>query len=615
MRTPLVLGLTMRRGCRLLLCAGLIWLTGQGTASAQALADPVEKLREVLNAKMPGGVTPESIKARLSEVRAATNALVTIPEMLQGLLVQQGIIALDSDSNLLLQKGYLDIQVALRNRLKKQIDSTLKGNDAPRQVALLTMIRSVAEEWRSLQTRDSDLGERFRNALAEMTPSIIPLVRSPSEEVQIAAILALSQMDTSTKEIAAEYTAILRSGNQRLRRAVAEAIGTVARLIAWIKNNESYFLKHKVEVLLVELPVLQLAMRDADFLVRRRGTNAALQTIRFMKEVVVESKVKGIDDERDSDATPSLAARRKLAAKLTEELIRLGETLRQAGQDSDIIVRALAFETVEQLGLLRNALPPPPPPPMKEREVRLGAPLALPATPAPMYQMQPVAYLARPRADEEAPAPKKNQALQPAIEATLPALQRALTDPNIRVRLSALEALGALGDDASTLIPDLVRTLTDRDRFVRWSAARVLGGLAKFDQHAASVVAGLDRMLCDPDTSVRIAAVRALAEYKTASIAALPGLVDQLVKADFEVRVEVINTLLAIGIESAPAIPALTENLGSSDPRVRRAAAEALGRFGPTAASAVARLERTNFDEDVNVRRAAAAALLRISRP
>ncbi|MBI2386990.1 MAG: HEAT repeat domain-containing protein, partial [Elusimicrobia bacterium] len=57
-----------------------------------------------------------------------------------------------------------------------------------------------------------------------------------------------------------------------------------------------------------------------------------------------------------------------------------------------------------------------------------------------------------------------------AAEPAVPALRRALTDPDARVRASAALALGAVGKAAAGVLDDLRRALKDKDAEVRFSA-------------------------------------------------------------------------------------------------------------------------------------------------
>jgi HEAT repeat protein len=62
---------------------------------------------------------------------------------------------------------------------------------------------------------------------------------------------------------------------------------------------------------------------------------------------------------------------------------------------------------------------------------------------------------------------------QPAV----PAMVKALTDPNVHRRWEAAKALGAIGDPSAT--PALVRAMEDQDFGVRWLAAEALIGLQR----------------------------------------------------------------------------------------------------------------------------------------
>jgi HEAT repeat protein len=62
-------------------------------------------------------------------------------------------------------------------------------------------------------------------------------------------------------------------------------------------------------------------------------------------------------------------------------------------------------------------------------------------------------------------------------ELPVPALLRALHDPNAAVRSRAAESLGALGCGLDRVLPALILCLEDSDPSVRLSAAQSLGWL------------------------------------------------------------------------------------------------------------------------------------------
>lgn len=152
----------------------------------------------------------------------------------------------------------------------------------------------------------------------------------------------------------------------------------------------------------------------------------------------------------------------------------------------------------------------------------------------------------------------------------IPALQKALADPDAFVRLHAAAALGTIGPRAAATVPSLVERLADRDPMVADGAAKALGRLG------AKASAALSKAL-DPQESPED--VRVLAAF-------------------------------ALGGLGADGVSPLLRGLNDRSAAVRRTTARALGKSGGLAASAVKPLERlAEQDPDPRVRQAAAAAV------
>jgi HEAT repeat protein len=212
-----------------------------------------------------------------------------------------------------------------------------------------------------------------------------------------------------------------------------------------------------------------------------------------------------------------------------------------------------------------------------------------------------------------------------------------LSDPDVRLRRSALDVLEWLGPAAAEAAPAVTRALTDPDRFVRWSAIRVLGNLGGAALRAAA--GDLARLQADPDLDIRQAAAVVLervdiaapvtqtnqattvptgSHAAPAAKASVPKLQPNLLRAlqapDAAVRLDALRTLRSLGADARPAIPALRELLSDPVAKVRLLAAEVLGQLGPLARDAVNDLRTSVADPDADVRHAAGEALLSIMR-
>ncbi|HEY7326265.1 MAG TPA: HEAT repeat domain-containing protein [Gemmataceae bacterium] len=98
--------------------------------------------------------------------------------------------------------------------------------------------------------------------------------------------------------------------------------------------------------------------------------------------------------------------------------------------------------------------------------------------------------------------------LAEVLHDAVPKVAEELTYPDVRVRRSALDVLEMSGSLALPALPALTRALRDPDRFVRWSAVRTVGKLGP--SVAPQTRADLTRLLRDPDIDLRKAAANAL---------------------------------------------------------------------------------------------------------
>jgi HEAT repeat protein len=105
--------------------------------------------------------------------------------------------------------------------------------------------------------------------------------------------------------------------------------------------------------------------------------------------------------------------------------------------------------------------------------------------------------------------------LAEVLHDAVPKLAEELTYPDVRVRRSALDVLEMSGTLALPALPALTRALRDPDRFVRWSAVRTVGKLGP--SVAPQTRADLTRLLRDPDVDLRKAAANALERLQTPS--------------------------------------------------------------------------------------------------
>lgn len=153
-----------------------------------------------------------------------------------------------------------------------------------------------------------------------------------------------------------------------------------------------------------------------------------------------------------------------------------------------------------------------------------------------------------------------------------PTLLRALLDPSSAVRIAVLDRIDARGE----LVPAVATCLDDPDSSVRIAAARALGrgrdGRALFS---------LTAKLSDDVPLVRLAVVRALTDLRDPEAAS--ALVGMASDPDPAVRTAAVYAVGVIGGEEGAA--ALHEILEGGTPETQRAALLALGEIGGKAAA------------------------------
>eukprot|EP00930_Biecheleria_cincta_P001911 TRINITY_DN102996_c0_g1_i1.p1 TRINITY_DN102996_c0_g1~~TRINITY_DN102996_c0_g1_i1.p1 ORF type:complete len:1072 (+),score=148.58 TRINITY_DN102996_c0_g1_i1:37-3252(+) len=242
----------------------------------------------------------------------------------------------------------------------------------------------------------------------------------------------------------------------------------------------------------------------------------------------------------------------------------------------------------------------------------------------------------------------------PAVVQAVPALIKALSDSEAKVRASAARTLERLGDFAASAAPALLEKLADEDLETRMAAVAALG------QVVGSPVPGLSalfKVACDDEECVRVVAVKTIASIgsKPADLMVIPSLMGCLEDTSTDVRhaaaeafgqsrlmlVQPFSTLqdamsaLAaklqdseICVRSAAAsslglfghmmqdnvLSKLTAALEDSHQKVRCAALYSLGYLGPRSLSTIDRMMLALADPDAIVREAAAKAVSSISK-
>lgn len=201
-------------------------------------------------------------------------------------------------------------------------------------------------------------------------------------------------------------------------------------------------------------------------------------------------------------------------------------------------------------------------------------------------------------------------------KAAIPALVRALDDPDSSVRDEAENALKKFGEAA---VPEVLVKLKDPDEFVRLRAVSVLGGIGP---DAKAALPDIEAAKADSSEFVRNAAVEAEFRIRVEAKSLIPLFKEkdeekrmyavkacgylgphakpvlaelcQVLRTDKskEIRREAARSIARMGREARDAIPALTAALGDADDAVKLHALQALAEIGPDARSALPAVDR-----------------------
>jgi HEAT repeat protein len=213
---------------------------------------------------------------------------------------------------------------------------------------------------------------------------------------------------------------------------------------------------------------------------------------------------------------------------------------------------------------------------------------------------------------------KTTKTAKTPAEQSIPELRASLHNPDLMVRMGAVEELGRRAPSSDDAVAAVVEAFSDTAPLVRRFAA---GGLAEVKVPAAPTVLALGRLLRDPESDPRESASRTLAALSSRvpreSVAELGAMLAAAAADPVEaVRANAVEALGGLGAGGARAVPAVRPALerALSDPsdRVRGAAAEAVGKLGGGFPWTVPLLTKALSDPVHDVRKMAVIALEKI---
>jgi HEAT repeat protein len=587
--------------------------------------DPVDLLQQALKVSITDADrNPEVVNYRRRTLQKRVEALRTVGELRQALLLtdwrdddvrEEKIAEVD--------KGFREEIV---RRLQQQLRDAFQRGSRADKLAALALLADMGI---------SDQKPTRPGTARSLAPDIVDLIRRERDpEVRAAAARALGKInpdlrrDSGKGDVMGALTDLLQTGTVIERRAAATGLlDLVQVMLGLARQTQTGAQASRGDLLLAAVAVVPAAGRGLDVPdARVRATS--IQAIQAAASAVGELMDKGRDPQEFPPPGRPLNTREReeiqLYAKMVAEereqlrplMVALGAQaphVAARANDPDAGVRLDACHAVEEIGfayrrLLRKA----------ESVPKLDGPAPKEKKPEKKPEKSGAAFrrdvaLATVLVADVAAERRDPDPILDGLERALPALEAGMRDPDVRARRAAIDAVELLGERAAPAVPALRRALSDPDRFVRWAAARTLGRVGV--EHAAVAVPDLARLSADPDLDVRQVAMTVLERFGPAARAAVPDLTRAAAGGEGTVRVVAMHALEAIGPEARSAIPTLTAALDARDARVLIAASHALASFGAASRQAVPSLEKLLNDPDSNVRQAASDAILAIAPP
>jgi HEAT repeat protein len=546
-----------------------------GWATAFGAPPPVEELRQVLRDPSQDAVLRET------RLRQCLPALVNLDDLRAALALREW-----NDTDPDEQRAAVDraVRKILAQRFERMAHQLLWHGDTAVRRAVLDMLADMGIVVRAVQGTSG--------LARDLAPDLAQLVERGPSDLRAPAARALGLINPDPVIAAPALRKLLESGADAERQAAAGAIQQ------WLQQTAQLALRRPnlggarateadwAQVGSALLPALGHGLRDQRTEVRRLCAAAISEAAHTLDDLLPDPQLtepakSGRQDEYLTELRPVIGA-------LREQLPILTKTLGDA--DSEVRVRVrqalqdMAGAQARLLVLAKKA------PQGKEG----GATSAL----------QPVVY--------HPDTPTAADPMAAGLQGTIQALVVGLEDRDVTVRRATLDALEALGPAAALALPALIKALDDPDRFVRWTAARTLGKISPAGADRA--VPALARLLKDSDLDLRLTATAALERYGSAAASVVPLLIESLAAPDAEERVASLRVLAGIGPAAKTAVVPITALLRDPDERVRRAAAQGLGQLGSRGATVVEALVRALEDPDPEVRQAVDEALVRIRK-
>ncbi|MFH1652726.1 MAG: HEAT repeat domain-containing protein [Pseudomonadota bacterium] len=380
---------------------------------------------------------------------------------------------------------------------------------------------------------DSDCREAAAKSLSKIGPSAIPalqkLLKGNSSDVKSSAIEALGNIGAKSKVAVADIIIFLNHPSQRLRIKMLEALGKIGKAA-----------KASISV------IIKLLKNDQNYNVRKHAASVLVRIDPLNKHSVV-ALIEALKDKDNSVIEEAAISLGKFATMAKQAIPNLFDLLKHSNVSiTNAAVQALGNIGKDAIPFLISAL-------MNESSnIRGGVAEVL---------------------------GRLGKIAQPSLGLLIRLLHK---DSSSQVRIDVAKALGEIQSFPSIVIPALTKALKDPNPIVRKQVAKALSNFGFLGQAA---IPSLIRLLGDTKSN--------FAFHHSHS----------------HINIEAFLALQKIGIHS---IPALIKALKSKNLRTRLAAAETLGIFSPHATNALPALERAFKDPKSKIKDTAAEAMYRI---
>ncbi len=546
-----------------------------------AQPDPVEELRQALDARLPDQPTQEQKQFRKANLEKLVQKLHQIGQLRQALALQEWK---DQDRDL---GPTIDgpVRKELADRLARAVRAEFAQGDRLKRLAAIALIGDMGITVRDVDS-DSTIASRF-------TPDLAEQMKDRDPAISAAAARVMGEILPDPKIAVPALADLEKTGGAVQRRAAAEGLASLIRngtnlLRGRSPSGVEVTREGMAQLGRLVVPAAGHGVAAADAEVRRLSLDTLRATASTSSDMVIDPRDPTVlpplgnklsREEQDQIAVylEQLREERKVLSPLLGALGEQGTAVDRALQDPDPAIRVAACRTVEALGKTRLRL--------HWRDARMAPIIKKQA------QYQPF-----------------EDALRPGLRAAVPELAKLSAAGDTRQRLSALYALETLETEAAPAVEALVKAAGDENSFIRWAAARALGKMGPL--RAEQAVPALSKLLEDQNKDVRVTAAAALERYGPAAKSAAEALGRAISHKDVRTRQWAIQALAALGSEGRPAVPALLAALSDPEAMVRAAVVRALGRIAPAIPAVRDGFRKALNDPDSEVRQAASDALL-----